>query len=471
MSTPPTNPDDGPFNIRNGIIPADSALRGAAASRMPVTEEDLPELQRLVDGVNRYNLVYPPNGVPNLGSIIYRPPGYNVTNPVYRFVREKPGIVFLEGFRPWGPQEGPEHLWAGNSTYFNLYRHVNERGPPATPPNFMCVFASTTLSRQWCPPPPTDGGTVFRYEIYAPGGIHVHETLRSHYYFPAQDEVSFLGGIASVFIRSAQEFRITYRNGRYDDLMHYYATGVANTKNYLDAAFRSSRTDEAYLFVEKEYVLLNYAPDSTNDRVVNGPLFIFDGFVSLGETAFAEVRVDCAFGVEGKDEVFIFSGAKINYAPGTTKDWIIEGPMSIADMFPFFENSGYARGLDAAFELSSTEACIFRGKYCAQTNHVEKRLIQICLITDAFPCLKDTVLASDIGAAFRSHRDSEAYLFKGPQYALLKYSSATSLAGGVKEIAPNWPSLKGFVPRENFGLDYYPHPHPPPYRPDPYDEL
>ncbi|KAJ8437594.1 hypothetical protein Cgig2_005345 [Carnegiea gigantea] len=206
--------------------------------------------------------------------------------------------------------------------------------------------------------------------------------------------------------------------------MHYYATGVAKTKNYLDAAFRSSRTDEAYLFVEKEYVLLNYAPDSTNDSVVNGPLFIFDGFVSLGETAFAEVRVDCAFGVEGKDEVFIFSGAL-----------------------------GYARGLDAAFELSSTEACIFRGKYCAQTNHIEKRLIQICFITDAFPCLKDTVLASDIGAAFRSHRDSEAYLFKGPQYALLKYSGATSLAGGVKEIAPNWPSLKGFVPRENFGLD------------------
>lgn len=256
------------------------------------------------------------------------------------------------------------------------------------------------------------------------------------------------------------------------DVLDYYATGVAETKNYLDAAFRSSRKNQAYLFVEKEYVVVDYAPGSTNDRLVSGPRFIFDGFVSLGETVFAEVCIDCAFGVEGKDEAFIFSGAlcaKINYAPGITNGWIIEGPMSIPDMFPFFKNSGYARGFDAAFELSSTEAYIFRGNYCAHINYVEKRLIKVRLITVAFPCLKDTVLASYIGAAFRSHRDNEAYLFKGPHYALLDYSGETSLIGGVvKEIDPNWPSLRGFLPRENFGLDYYPHPNPPPDRPHDY---
>ncbi|KAJ8437583.1 hypothetical protein Cgig2_005334 [Carnegiea gigantea] len=106
------------------------------------------------------------------------------------------------------------------------------------------------------------------------------------------------------------------------------------------------------------------------------------------------------------------------------------------------------------------------GKYCARINYVEKRLVEVRIITDAFPCLKDTVLASDIGAAFRSHKDNEAYLFKGPHYALLRYSGETNLAGWmVKEIKPNWPSLRGFLPRENFGLDYYAHPNPPPDRP------
>ncbi|KAJ8437584.1 hypothetical protein Cgig2_005335 [Carnegiea gigantea] len=158
MSTTP-NPVRNPINITNGIISADSPLRGAAASRMPMIEEDLPELRGLVDSVNRYNLVYPPDGAPNA----------------------------------MGAAGGARAPIAGQ---FQLLQSISPS---------MVSFS------------PSNDGTVFRYEIYAPGGIHVSATLGDCYRFHAQDEFAFLDGIAREFIRSTQEIRITTdRNGRFD---------------------------------------------------------------------------------------------------------------------------------------------------------------------------------------------------------------------------------------------------------------
>ncbi|GJX90081.1 multidrug resistance-associated protein 6 [Tanacetum coccineum] len=98
----------------------------------------------------------------------------------------------------------------------------------------------------------------------------------------------------------------------------------------------SPETNEAYLFFHNEYVVLNYAPGTTNDWVVNGPLYIQNGFHSLVATPFAENGIDAAFGChDDHDESFIFSGsicAKIDYAPGTTNDKILEGPCLIDKM-------------------------------------------------------------------------------------------------------------------------------------------
>jgi len=57
---------------------------------------------------------------------------------------------------------------------------------------------------------------------------------------------------------------------------------------YIDAVFRSTKENEAYLFMKNEYVLVNYAPGSKDDRIVNGPLLIRDGFPSLSDHTFGK---------------------------------------------------------------------------------------------------------------------------------------------------------------------------------------
>ncbi|RHN63329.1 Albumin-2 [Medicago truncatula] len=64
---------------------------------------------------------------------------------------------------------------------------------------------------------------------------------------------------------------------------------------YINAAFRSSRNNEAYFFMNDKYVLLDYAPGTPNDEVLNGPEFVRDGFRSLAHTVFGSYGIDCAF--------------------------------------------------------------------------------------------------------------------------------------------------------------------------------
>lgn len=233
---------------------------------------------------------------------------------------------------------------------------------------------------------------------------------------------------------------------------------MAGKEGWIDAAFRSSKVNEAYLFMKNEYIQENYAPGTSDDFVVKGPLPISSGFPSLTGTLFADVGIDCAFGVPRTNYAFIFSGdqcAKIEYAPDdTTNDRIVQGPMTIAQMFPFFKNTDFEKGLDAAFESTrENEAYIFRGKYYARINFAAGRLIGTRrLITSGFPPLANTIFESGIGAAFASHLENEAYLFKEQFYARLHFTPGATddtLIGGVREILAYWPSLRGILPRKN----------------------
>ncbi|CAK9150968.1 unnamed protein product [Ilex paraguariensis] len=250
--------------------------------------------------------------------------------------------------------------------------------------------------------------------------------------------------------------------------MDWYARDVAKYESYIDAAFRSSKTNEAYIFMKNEYVLLNYAPGTTNDKVLNGPLLICDGYPSLTSTAFAEHGIDCAFGSHHGDEALIFSSnlcAHINYTPHATNDKIIRGPMTITAMFPFFKGTAFESSVDAAFEATTKyEAYLFKDNQYALINYgSNSRLIAIRLIANGFPRLKNTIFKSGIDAAFASHRTNEAYLFKGDSYALISFAPATLddyIIDGVKNILPNWPSLRRILPRKNRGLDVHDHAKP-----------
>ncbi|KAL2326640.1 hypothetical protein Fmac_025698 [Flemingia macrophylla] len=249
-----------------------------------------------------------------------------------------------------------------------------------------------------------------------------------------------------------------------DDALEWYTRKVIDNRSYVNAAFRASTENEAYLFMQNKYVLVNYAPGTTNDKIVNGPLLICDGFPSLIGTPFGEYGIECAFDTD-YNEAFIFSAnlcALIDYAPGTTNDKILSGPMPIASMFPFFKGTVFEHGIDAAFKATAKyEAYLFRREQYALISYHSKTLIAIRKITDGFHSLRGTVFASDVDAAFASHRAGEAYLFKGDSYALINFAPGTTddyIAGGtIKEILPNWPSLRGVLPLLNKGLDFHVH--------------
>ncbi|XP_058211491.1 putative disease resistance protein At4g10780 [Rhododendron vialii] len=223
--------------------------------------------------------------------------------------------------------------------------------------------------------------------------------------------------------------------GSYDRLDSKDAKSCINCNlvkksNYINAAFRSSHRNQAYLFMKNEYLRLDYAPYSTNDKVLNGPLRISEGFPSLKNTAFADPGIDCAFGSHHGDEAFIFSGnlcARINYAPGTTNDKIIQGPMTIIQMFPFFKGTVFESGIDSAFESTVLdEAYLFKGNQYALINYNDPHLIAIRHITEGFVSLKDTIFESGIEAAFASHYTNEAYLFKGDSYVRINFAPHTT---------------------------------------------
>lgn len=249
-----------------------------------------------------------------------------------------------------------------------------------------------------------------------------------------------------------------------DDTADWYAHRVLDVDGYVNAAFRSTRNNEAYLFMKNEYVLMDYAPGSTGDRIVNGPLLICEGFPSLADTAFGEYGIDCAFNSHNASRAFIFSGnlcACIDYAPGTTDDSVLDGPMTIAAMFPFFAGTEFARSVDAAFTASATGgAYLFKGDSYALIDYDSKTCTATRKIAEGFHSLRGTIFESGIEAAFASHRKDEAYLFKGDQYALINFAPGTTddyLIDGVKPITPNWPSLRQILPRKNRGLDFHDH--------------
>ncbi|KAE9448166.1 hypothetical protein C3L33_19939, partial [Rhododendron williamsianum] len=456
-------------------IPPNSPWRGCASSySQPVSADDDLDAQNWIGSLDDYN--------PQL-SIVYRNSSgeQDIRHHVFRWDDTPYQEAFENGFRSRRQDDTP------NEVYASLDDFVHQGGRPLDSRRAAThVFVSTTLSSSWHPP--VDPGTeriVYRYEIYAPGGIWVAATLGDRYQYRGQDEVCFVEGIAPQYIRTAQAFRLitpagsrfTTRervdnvlrvNGNFNPQSHpsrmimisrpinyYVHAGRRNLilsiyrpqvpdddegmmprnvslrrelrqvsatesndatmesddpikwycESYINAAFRSSYEDEVYLFRKDEYVLVNYAPGSTND--------------------------------------------KINYAPKTTDDKIIKGPMAITDMFPFFKGTVFESSVDASFEATEEkEAYLFKGNQYALINYHDPHLIAIRLITEGFACLKDTIFESGIEAAFASHHTDEAYLFKGDSYALINFAPGTTdyyIIGGLKKILPNWPSLSGIL--------------------------
>ncbi|KAL9319431.1 hypothetical protein ACSQ67_015948 [Phaseolus vulgaris] len=167
---------------------------------------------------------------------------------------------------------------------------------------------------------------------------------------------------------------------------------------YINAAFGSSRDYEVYFFMKDKYVRLYYTPGKSDDKILTNLRLISSGFPSLTASFFAELGIDLlAFGSTKGKEVYLFKGNK------------------------------YTR-----------------------IDYDSKQLIGgIRNIVDGFTILRGTIFESGIDACFCSHKESEAYLFKGKKYVRIKFTPGTSgdrIVGEVRPILDGWTCLGGILP-------------------------
>ena len=245
-----------------------------------------------------------------------------------------------------------------------------------------------------------------------------------------------------------------------DAALKWYTSSVLEIPSYINSALRSSRTNEVYFFLKNKYVRLYYTPGLTDDKILADLRWIGDGFPSLIDTPFGEYGIDCAFDTEG-NEAYIFSTklcAYMDYAPGTLNDKILSGPTTIAEMFPVLKNTVFENGIDSAFRSTKgKDVYLFKGNKYGIIEYDSKQLVgTISNITDGFPVLKGTIFENGIDTCFASHKENQAYLFKGENYIRINFTPGTTddtLVDVVKPILNGWPILRDILPLDNKGVD------------------
>ncbi|KAM7486069.1 hypothetical protein LguiA_002078 [Lonicera macranthoides] len=235
---------------------------------------------------------------------------------------------------------------------------------------------------------------------------------------------------------------------------HGVSAPICQPAFYVDCAFNFNNKEEAFIFTADQCLQINYACGRTKDFIIKGPMSITDFFPSLKYYIFA-TGIDAAFTSSVENEVYIFRRNKyalLNFVSGN----IIVGPKEITDSFPSLKNTIFEQGIDTAFASSRhNEAYIFKGDQYALINFAPGTTDDYLVnppknITLGFPSLKGTVYQDGLDAAFRAKATNEAYIFKGNTYALINYAPGTTddhIINMVTPISDGFHSLKGIIPR------------------------
>ncbi|GLJ08516.1 hypothetical protein SUGI_0090310, partial [Cryptomeria japonica] len=431
-------------------LPPDSEFRGvAAAIPQPASEEDaLNQLSPYITGLTLYNNEGP--------RILYRNPDndQDIIEAVYRWDTRPHQEIFETGFTP-RPRRSTQSL----ASYYSLEQFVNGGGIPAdTCPADGSVFVSTTRAARWYPPV-TRNCTLYRYQIFAPGGIDAVLTLGNRNRYRNQQEISFAGGISRQYIRIVRPFSVTIQPGsRFPRYREERNRLIRNRWFEPNPTFRGWTNQEFMNRLRNPTCsgLINIYPAvekrDAKDKPHEEESYV-DPVCSVGH------YIESAFNFTDTEEAYLFIADKcllINYAPGTTDDKIIKGPLSIADAFPCLNDTIFASGIDAAFTACTNEAYIFRSNIYAHIRFTKDGGDIIwgpIRITDGFHSLKNTVFENGIDAAFASLRENQAYIFKGDQYALIDFAPYTpnnKIIQGPKKITLSFPSLKGTIFQDGF---------------------
>ncbi|XP_014492280.1 albumin-2-like [Vigna radiata var. radiata] len=139
--------------------------------------------------------------------------------------------------------------------------------------------------------------------------------------------------------------------------------------------------------------------------------------------------INAAFRSSRDYEVYFFAKNKyvrLSYTPGGTDDKILTNLTLISSGFPSL------------------------GTKYVRIDYDSKQLVgSIRNIADGFPVLNGTIFESGIDACFASHKESEAYLFKGDKYVRIHFTpdeTDDTLIGDVRPILDGWPVLRGIFP-------------------------
>ncbi|KAG8737308.1 hypothetical protein FRC10_008366 [Ceratobasidium sp. 414] len=210
---------------------------------------------------------------------------------------------------------------------------------------------------------------------------------------------------------------------------------------------------EAYFFADTQYALISVEPATNNDKIVNGPKLIVREWPSLKAAHFG--KVDAVLPTGDDNEAYFFAQdeyALVDVAPGTNNDKLINGPKKIAAEWPSLKQAG-CKTVDAVLPFPGVkkQAYFFCGSKYSVIHYspgtTDDYIVQTPRdILANWPSLAgigfdkiDSVLPNPENA------DEEAYFFSGSRYALVKINPGTTqdeIVNGPKWVGDEWPSLK-----------------------------
>jgi len=406
---------------------------------------------------------------PNTVHDVNRRPISAAAEPLSRWDRRPPGVIFREGFRPRVAPVGIHDFRETDDINLHLHRFIND--------HVLSIFVSTTrpvLQNARNGPvevwrPPVIGGR-YRYEIFAYGGIDILATFNYNrdVMYPEQEEITFIGGIRPGLIRSATEYdergRVlcVWRNVHFNPLLNGdYAPRTnelpelpepTNSIRFLDPADHDTNDPDVPRPSHDENRRRREAVqgddvDESNGNFSNYKLVQDPGASNVLPAP--HVRRACMLLPSGKEAIFFADTRFVTLRLDTDhnlEDTIAPGGVqSIVDAWPALHGAQFL-AVDAVMPNPANEKeayFFYQEKYILVNITTKKEVFHAKTIVEEWPSLRQVGFNTVDAAVLMDH--GTAYFFRGDQYVRVDVKPATNadkvVGSGPKPIRGNWSVL------------------------------
>ncbi|KAI3317683.1 Hemopexin-like domain-containing protein [Xylariaceae sp. AK1471] len=389
--------------------------------------------------------------------------------PLSRWDRRPPGVIFREGFRPRVAPVSINDFHQTSEISLHLHRFIND--------HVRSIFVSTTRPvprngangpvEVWRPPN-IDGR--YRYEIFAYGGADILATFerQREVMYAEQQEITFFGGIRPGLIRTATEYdergRVicVWHNVHFNPLLNgAHAPRISelpelpetvNTIRFLDPADHDT---DGYQIPDPDHSELRRrreADQADDADESNGNLERYELVADPGASNVlpaSHVRRACMLLPSQNDAIFFADTQVVTLQLDTDhnlEDKIAPGGVkNIVDVWPALHEAKFL-GVDAVLPNPSNnhEAYFFfREHYILVNITTRQKVFDAKVIANEWPSLRQ-VGFSTIDAAVLMD-DGTAYFFRGKQYVRVEVKPGTNddtvVGSGPKPIRGNWSVL------------------------------